>query len=361
MRLKVFAIISVIIGFAVRVYLTFVLPKWIDEVSTTKYINLPFRNLLFEHFDLHPPGYYLFLKLWLVVSPSLVWLRFSSVLFFLFNCYLLYRIGIAFLNKRYAYFLIIAYAFSGYNIIFDWSLRPYTGLCTLILASFYLLTLRQSRKVLLAFLLLNTLGLYFDYGFVWYFFPINLFIIYHAFRYAKEKNTLNLKNFLLPSLGSLVLYTMIWLPQFRRYYREALIGVDWIRYYIYPTFFVPFFLGAAHGNSLLVIVMGIFLLVGSICLFLKKQKALVYFFPASSLGVLYFTFIFSAFISPVLHVRNLQIVGLAVIVLYALCFYMVSIKKYFYSIFMILGIYIINFFLIVNTIFTAPGRLLLKF
>ena len=344
-----------------RLYLVYTLPKWIDETFTVKSISMPFNYVLFNQFDLHPPGYYLFLKLWSLINASLIWLRLSSVLLFIVNCLLLYKIGGKTVNKKYSYLLVISYAFSGYSIIFDWSLRPYTGLCTLILGSFYLLTLPQTRKILFAFLILNAFGLYFDYGFIWYFCSLVIFIVYQTCESAKGKKTINLKYFLVPTIGSACFYILVWGFQFISRFHEALAVVNWIRFYTSPSFIIHFFLGTAHGINAFFIVLGLQFIIGSLYLLRKKQNVLFYFFPISSIMTLCFTSVFSVFISPILHVRNLQIVGLSVIIIYALCFYWLSEKKYLYAVVIALGIYVANFFFIVNTIFNTPGRLLLKF
>ena len=53
---------------------------WSDEATSVWFSRQPIASLLTTVCDPHPPGYYLFLKFWSVLSTSEVWLRVPSLL-----------------------------------------------------------------------------------------------------------------------------------------------------------------------------------------------------------------------------------------------------------------------------------------
>ena len=90
-----------ICGLLIRIYLLIRIPIWLDENITMKLLLHPLSQIISGNFDpTHPSGYYIFLKLWSFVSINTVWLRLSTIMFFLFNFFLLYQIGIRFYDKK---------------------------------------------------------------------------------------------------------------------------------------------------------------------------------------------------------------------------------------------------------------------
>jgi len=300
----------------------------------------------------HPPLYYLFLKLWSLISDHLFWLRLSSLFFFLINLFLLGKIGLKIRDCSLALILIFLYSFSGYFIIFDWQVRMYTGLMTLILASLFFLL----NKNLLFFTATNVIGLYFDYGFLWYLIPLLPFIMLKGFT---SKDAFFKKLFF--SLTFSFSFFLLWLPPFLKNYHLGLEGVRWLKPFITPSFLLPYFLGT-HLNiwfTFLFLLMGIF----GFYLFWQQEKQefafqIIFFSALVSSGL---TILFSILVSPIFHPRSFQIVGIAIIFLLALLFRWLYQRRIIYLLFGIGLLFLGNFFLNLSLFFQQPGSLLLSF
>lgn len=347
------------IGLSGRLILTFTLPVWQDEAYSIWASQKPLSQILVGLVDsTHPPGYYLLVKLWSLPTNHLIWLRFLTTLLFVVNSFLLYRLGILIKKRTFGVFLTLVYALSGYFVVFDWQVRMYTAVTTFILFSL-LLTLkaisRGNFKMFVILTLWNAMGLYFDYGFSWYFAPtLLLFSLKAVFTKRREYLVILISNFL-----SLALF-LLWFPFVFQYFHAGIEGIAWIKYYVSPAFFIPFFLGS-HSNTPFSLIFFTFV-VGGILTSLKKPRTQLYelvFFPA--FASLFCTLILSWFFIPLLHVRSLQIVGLSVVFLLANILTWLYEKHYKAIAYLVLALLALNFVLLIPQFITSPGRFLIRF
>ena len=85
----------IILGLLTRLWLIYKLPLWGDEAYSIWAIEQPWLKILNNTVDpVHPPGYYVFLKLWGSISDHLFWLRLSSLFAFSLNIWLLIKLFI---------------------------------------------------------------------------------------------------------------------------------------------------------------------------------------------------------------------------------------------------------------------------
>lgn len=215
----------------------------------------------------------------------------------------------------------------------------YTGLLTLILSSIYFYLTKRWKL----FTLVNIIGLYFDYGFFWYLAPL-VFLVWH-----------NKKMFWSLAI-SLSLFSL-WVPF--NFFRGGLMGITWLKDFIAPDFFIPYFLGTHEHLAMTLLFLSLAAL-GLILLRRTKlrEPVIIIFFPAAVSLVA--TLIFSYLFSPLLHERSLQIVGLATLFLISLGIYQVFLHQRLIAWF-IGGLYLLNFFLAVSLFFTHPGKMMVDF
>jgi len=349
-----FIVILFLLGLGLRLFLIFSLPLWQDEAFSVWVIQFPFLKILTGVLDpTHPPGYYFFLKLWSLVSGHLFWLRASSLFFFTINIFLLGKIGLA-LKKGpiFSLILVFLYIFSGYFVIFDWQVRMYAGVVTLILASLFFLL----KENLLFFIIVNLIGLYFDYGFLWYLVPLFFFVL---FQVIIKKNTHQRK--VLFSLISSVILFLPWLPSLLRYYQSGIEGIAWTKFSLSPSFFVPYFLGS-HTNKVFLLPLLMMAIFG-LYLLGRERKSMVIFQITlfSALFSTVFAFLFSVLVSPIFHTRSLQIVGINLLFLFGLTLHWLYQKGQHYLFFGVVLLILVNFFFVVRLFFQQPSYLLLNF
>ena len=101
-------------------------------------------------------------------------------------------------------------------------------------------------------------------------------------------------------------------------YNQGIAGITWAKPYFSPAFFVPYFLGT-HKNTIFAVILLIISSLGLNTVIYRKPFPLIVTILVFSSGFsLCSTFVYSLFISPIFHVRSLQIVGIAIIVLLSL-------------------------------------------
>jgi len=343
------------VGMLVRLFLAWKLPTWMDEVTTIRIISYSFKDLFNGEMDLgHPFGYFLLLKGWAIIGINSFWLRFSSVVFYLINCRLLFLIGKNNRDELYSRILVISYVLSGYFVTFDWQIRMYTGLLTMILLSLWLLKAKMEKKKKgLLLMLASGMGLFFDYGYLWYFIPLTGYLLLKRKKYSKQ---------LISVGGSWLLFGVIWIKTFITNFIAGLKGIEWLGEYGFDRidFFLPFFIGAAHRKSIFFFLFLLYMLVIGIVLWLveknkKEMEKIVLLGALVSLVVSYFV---TVRFTPLLHVRSLQIVGLAVLLLQSrILVWMVRKKYYWLTGLIILGL-VINWGMAILTHFTNLGRMI---
>ncbi|MFH1971781.1 MAG: glycosyltransferase family 39 protein [Patescibacteria group bacterium] len=360
---KIFLFSFIFVGLLFRIYLAMTLPLWHDEAySIWASKNQLLRILQGATDHVHPPGYYLLLHFWGKISEHLYWFRLLSIIFFLFNTYLLNKLGKRIKDSLFSLILVFLYCFSGYFIIFDWQVRMYSLIVSFILLSIYIFDKGVNRKreekmpFWIIFTAVNFIGLYIDYSYLWYFIPLTLFSLMFS---AIKKN----QKFFLISLSLLlsgVLFLLIH-PSFITTYKQGIEGITWAKPYLSPNFFIPYFLGT-HKNVFLTVTFIIFSLLGiKIAVNSKSFPIIVSVLVLSSVFSLCFSLFYSLFFSPLLHVRSLQIVGIALIVLisFPIHYICLNISKYLFLLFYI--VIFINFIVVVQTIIFSPGKVLISF
>jgi hypothetical protein len=345
----------VLVGMLARLYMAFSLPTWMDEDTTIRIVSYSFKNLFSGEIDLgHPPGYFLLLKVWTIIGENILWLRLSSVVFYLINCRFLYLIGKNNRDKFYSRVLVISYVLSGYFLTFDWQIRMYTGLLTMILLSLWLLGAKIERKKKVWLLtIVGSLGLFFDYGYLWYFIPLTGYLLLKRKAYSQQ---------LIAVGGSWLLFGTIWFKVFISNFREGLKQIEWLGEYGFDKieFFLPFFIGAAHRKSILLFLFLFYLLGMGILLWLmdKNKRVIEKIVLMGALVSLVVSYYVSVKFTPLLHVRSLQIVGLAVLLLQSRGLVWIIRKKYYWLAGLIILGLVINWGLAISTHFTNLGRMI---
>jgi len=316
-----------------RIFLIYKLPLWGDEAFSAWAISQPLLNILFNITDpVHPPGYYLFLKLWGLISNHLFWLRLSSLLAFLLNIFLLKKL----FSKKIDFqkIIIFLYAFSGYFLIFDWQVRMYTPALSLILLS---LVLHKKQKPFLVFIV-NLIGLFFDYAFLWYILSYGITSSLLEI-YLNKKITKTTK----ATLSSIGLF-FLWVSINPSLINSGQNGIGWMKPYLDPLFHVPYFFGT-HLFPALAIIFGITMLFG-IKPFLDEkdpeeweEKLLV------SSSFLYTTTLLSTILGFffIFHIRSLQIIPFFFIFLMAKTLNFLQ-KKHFNIFIVLILLYSLNFY-----------------
>lgn len=303
----VFLIPLLLLGCMVRLVMIGVLPMWLDEKVALQIISHPYIDILLHSSDAaRPPLYYIVLKAWSSVSLQLWWLRLSSFVFFSINCFLFYTIGKSLHDKFFGNILVVFYALSGYFVIFDWQVKPYTALLTSILLTVYVL----QKKIPHPFLFFGSLlfGLFLDFGYLYFFAPMLLYVSYNGW----IKNNILMRKYFVVFAAACMIFGayMYFVP---RDYGRFIAGTAWVQNYMHPTFTIPYLFGLA-GIPLTVIPVVLILCVGYYLYFyiyrMNTIGGLILFCAVIS----YLTAsIISSYWIPILHVRSLQIVALSIL------------------------------------------------
>jgi hypothetical protein len=345
----------VLVGMLARLYMAFSLPAWMDEESSIKAMNLPIWEILLGRADIsYPPIYYSLLKIWSWVNKDVFWLRLSSLVFYLVNCQLLYLIGKNNRDEIYSRVLVTSYVLSGYFLTFDWQIRMYAGLMTMILLSLWLFEAKMEKKKKgLLLVTVSWLGLLFDYGYLWYFVPLTGYLLLKKGKYRQQ---------LIAVGGVWVLFGVTWLKQFMTNFREGLERIEWLGEYGFDKieFFLPFFIGVAHRKSILLFLFLFYLLGMGILLWLmdKNKRVIEKIVLMGALVSLVVSYYVTIKFTPLLHVRSLQIVGLAVLLLQSRGLVWIIRKKYYWLAKLIILGLVVNWWMAVVTHFTHLGRMI---
>lgn len=349
----VFKAIFLFLGIGLFLLLAYALPIWHDEAFSIWASKTPLWEILSGRTDpVHPPGYYLFLKLWSFPSDHLFWLRMSSLFFFLVSFYLLDKIGAKIKGPVFSLCLLFLYLFSGYFVIFNWQVRMYAGVTALILASLFFLL----NGNLLFFTLINLIGLYFDYGFFWYFIPLFFFLIFQAMIKKGARH----REYFLSALISGALF-LFWLPFFLENYQAGIGGIGWMEGHLSLLLAIPYFLGAHQEIFALPLILTT--AFGFYLFWQKNRKKIAFQIILFSAAFSFISsWLFSLFFFPLFHLRSLQIVGLAVVFLSALTIDWLYQKRQYYLVFFVFLLVLMNFFFTFSFFFSKESnQLLLSF
>ncbi|MBI5448735.1 hypothetical protein HY948_00215 [Candidatus Gottesmanbacteria bacterium] len=307
--MSLFAVL-VLFGMLVRFFMIMVLPIWADEHIAYTIVSRPFIDIMLRSTDAaRPPMYYIFLKAWSSVSLALPWLRFSSFIFFGINCYVLWKIGSALHDRFFGKMLVAVYALSGYFVIFDWRVKPYTALLTAMLLTIFLLQRKSVHFLFLFGTLLS--GLLLDFGYLYFYIPMTFY--YMVLRHKNRVTAVVI------SAGLLFGLYILGIP---RDYPRFIAGTAWVRSYMHPAFTLPYLSGFA-GIPFVAFPVVVIWVAGYYLHFMENGYR--------TLGGMIWhgavaSYIVAAIVSwawiPILHVRSLQIVALSMLfsMAYALYF-----------------------------------------
>ncbi len=351
------------IGILSRLYLMIKLPIWHDEFYSIWAANHTFYEITHSLADMvHPPGYYLILYFWGMISQHIYWFRFLSVLSFIVNILLIKKLSQKIEKSFNSNLLIFLYIFSGYFIVFDWQVRMYTLIDTFIFASILILSNIVNNETenkfssWVSFTFINFLGLYIDYAFIWCFVPAAIFSLLYFGLQIKSKFWI-----LLTSYISACILFVISIPTIFNTSKGGINGIGWMIRYLNPNFYISFFLGS-HTTLLFTIMFSVLFIWGLFYYIHKKTytfTSLIIFISALLSFVV--TMIYSYLYKPLFHVRSLQIIGLSIIILY---YYGLStlpkIIKPFALLVFICG-FILNFFIVNQILFNSPGSVLIDY
>lgn len=351
-----------IFGVLSRLFLVVKLPIWHDEFYSIWAATHSAWDIIISKTDLvHPPGYYLILHFWGMVSQHLYWYRFLSVLAFTSNIFLIKRLAQNLSKNNNSNLLVFLYVFSGYFLTFDWQVRMYTLIVTLILFSalilFKLVNKGESKTALwICFTFINYLGLYIDYAYFWYFVPIAIFTLSYIFIKKKDEFFIAFDSFAVSSILFAVTYPTIFLGGL-----TGVHGIEWMRPFIRADFYIPFFLGSHIVMVFSLIFLLLFIYGTYIFIKNKKYNFWVLSITFSALFSLVFTLVYSYYKTPLFHVRSLQVVGIMIIIFFY--FGLSSLPKitkpYLFATFILC--FLFNFIIVNQTLFRSPGSLIIDY
>jgi hypothetical protein len=374
MKKKIF-IFLLVLGVLSRIFLAVRLPIWHDEYYSIWASQHTFHEITHSIPDVvHPPGYYLILYFWGKISTHLYWFRLLTIIAFIFNIFLMKKLAEKIGTPKNPLLLVSIYIFSGYFIIFDWQVRMYTLIDTLILSSILVLNgindkgnkgdwgdwgdknYRKYVRGLVGFTLISFLGLYIDYAFIWYFVPAAVFsLIYLLIK--KDRRFF----YLVYSYITSCLLFVLAIPTIFKTSMGGIHGIEWMGRFLDPGFYVPFFLGS-HTTLFFTFIFSILFLAGLINLIRYRL-----FFPTSSaiifsaLVSINVTLIYTYFFTPLFHVRSLQIVGLMILIFFYYALIKLPNKIKTYAVPIIILLFVTNFVLVNKTLIYSPGKVIIDF
>lgn len=273
---------TLLLGLILRFYNNTAVALWHDEAFSALYIRYPWGEMLRRIIlDVHPPLYYLVLRLWsYVFGSSLLSLRGLSILFGVATIYAGYLFILQIYGSRkWALYAALLLAVNPFLIQYSLEARMYTlGTFLLLMSSYLLLKGLESnrRKFWVWYALTATACLYTHY---FLFFSVAaqiLYILYHLYKIEGLKlaalKSPKFINTALTGVLMLVLY-LPWLPSFIEQ-NQRVQGSYWIppmdRWAIPSTVFKMALggQGSTHASALLATALGL----AAIYYFFSKTK-----------------------------------------------------------------------------------------
>jgi mannosyltransferase len=202
-----------------RIYNFTTLSLWHDEAFSALLIKYPWKEMFYRiGLDVHPPAYYVVLRLWSYLFGNALWsLRGFSVFFGVLTVYMVYLfIKAAFKREDMALGAALLVAINPFQIQYVTEARMYTfGTFLLMLSAYYLVRAFESerKKYWLAFAIATSLTMYTHYYLFFSVLAIGLFALYYAVKnYGSELR--RYKNFVGAYILVLILY-IPWLKTFK--------------------------------------------------------------------------------------------------------------------------------------------------
>lgn len=129
---------------------------WLDEgISLVSSKSLSFYQIIYElaPSDVHPPGYYLLLKVWILIfGDSTIAARILSVIFGVLLIYITYLLARKYFGKTTAYLSSLFMAVSPLGVYYSQEIRMYSAAAFFSGASFWFLSLVIDGKKYASFL-----------------------------------------------------------------------------------------------------------------------------------------------------------------------------------------------------------------
>lgn len=164
-KINFYLIAILLIGFLLRIYnLTFE-SFWYDEIFSAKIATFSFSEIIrITAIDVHPPLYYILLKIWISIFPNNdFFIRLLSVAFSISSISLVYFYSKKIFNQKIAYFAAILLAFSCLDVLYAKEARMYSLLSLLIIIEMFSVCLfikTNEYKYLLCHIVSSTLSIY---------------------------------------------------------------------------------------------------------------------------------------------------------------------------------------------------------
>lgn len=339
----------ILIGVMGRIWVMFSAPTTGDEIYSIWTTTVPLKDILTGAADpVHPPGYYILLRSFAHLSDNLFFLRSLTLILFLVNLFLLFTLGKQTYDSEMGKIWTGLYALSGYFVIFDWQVRMYTASLTLILLSLLLF----ERKRLVLFTIVNAAGLYCDYVYLWYLLPFIIIAGWLAF-FKRSYRPVCLS--LMISFGSF----FIAYPWFFANLNRGINGITWMKPYISPRYYVPYFLGNFTQQPVFVILhLGLLgILLG---LTMPKINRVLQLVLGCVCLSLFGSLLYSYFNKPLFHMRSLQIVALGIMFITGLCWQFIR-KSIWWSSYALLAAQVVLFLISIKTILNSPDIVLVEY
>ncbi|MGB4850969.1 MAG: glycosyltransferase family 39 protein [Ignavibacteria bacterium] len=365
MKTKLIFLFIFLLAAALRIYNIEQKNLWFDEIFSWHISEGSIEQIVAETSgDIHPPFYYLVLKLWIsFFSDSIFSMRMLSVLFGLLSMIFIYRISDKiFKNNSVTIVVLLLYAVSPVNIYYSQEARMLNlnlFLCAGSVYYFYELISKTSFKNGMLYFTFTLLAIYTHYFSLLIFFTE--FLIALIFYFTKGKDKRSLINFFI----SAALINLFYAPWYPVFFSQSAKGQPWrtdqtlIQSCLNAAgYFKDVFLSTyyAFENSFFIyfanltgIVLTIFILTSVILNFKNKKKL----FSGSDYLILFFIvpYVIAILISmkqSILLSRYLSI--LIPFLLFMLIYFSIKLySKKFYFVFIAflilessLGIYILN-------------------
>jgi hypothetical protein len=165
---------------------------WLDEAFSITMSQKSLIDMLqmIVRTDIHPPLYYLLLKLWMVFGQGASHVRLLSTLFSIAAIPAVYRLGSTlYRNHRAGLIAAVILAISPFQVWYAQEARMYAMLTFFVLLSAYFLFRALQNGDLgawIGYIIATTLALYTDNGAIWYVLTISFFYLVSTKRFPNR-------------------------------------------------------------------------------------------------------------------------------------------------------------------------------
>ncbi|GAC1412323.1 MAG: glycosyltransferase family 39 protein [Candidatus Doudnabacteria bacterium] len=212
-KVNIGLVFILICALLLRIYNLTSISLWHDEAFSALLIRYPWHEMFYRiGLDVHPPAYYIALRLWSYLwGNSLASLRGFSVFFGVGTVYASYLfVKAAFKREELALAAALLVAINPFQIQYVTEARMYTfGTFVIMLSAYFLVKAfeNESKKFWIAFAAATSLAMYTHYYLFFSVFAIGLFALYFAVRKYGSK-TKEYRNF----VGAYFLVFLSYIP-----------------------------------------------------------------------------------------------------------------------------------------------------